>query len=71
MAVRDAPPSAGDLSAAGRQFDKATEDAYRATRADLERQYPVVDRIEGSTPDPEAVRLFILTGRLGRPEGGE
>lgn len=70
VAVRDTPTQT-DLSAAGRQFDEATEQAYRATRADLEAQYPTVDRIEASTPDPEAVRQFILAGRLGRPEGGE
>jgi len=71
VAVRDAQTSGTDLSAAGRQFDDATEQAYRATRAELESQYPTVDRIEASTPDFEAVRQFILEGRLGRPEGGE
>lgn len=71
VAVRDVQTSGTDLSAAGRQFDDATEQAYRASRADLERQYPTVDRIEAATPDPEAVRQFILQGRLGRTEGGE
>lgn len=70
VAVRDTPTQT-DISAAGRQFDDATESAYRATRADLEAQYPVVDRIEAAKPDPETVRQFILDGRLGRSEGGE
>lgn len=70
VAVRDTPTQT-DISAAGRQFDDVTEQAYRATRADLQAQYPVVDAIEAATPDAEAVRQFILEGRLGRPEGGE
>lgn len=71
VAVRDAQPTDTAISAAGRQFDEATEASYRGAHPDLGRFYPLVDRIETTKPDPEAVRLFLLEGRLGRPQGGE
>ncbi len=69
VAVRDAQTSGTDLSAAGRQFDESTEQAYRQSRTDLRAFYPLVDAIESTTPDSGTVRRFILAGRLGRPEG--
>jgi hypothetical protein len=60
--------SSTEISAAGRQFDDATEDGYRQSSADLQRAYPLVDRIEEAKPDEETIRLFIVEGRLGRPE---
>jgi len=69
--VRQARPTDTAISAAGRQFDAGTEASYRGTHPDLERFYPLVDRIEATKPDPETVRRFLLEGRLGRPQGGE
>ena len=71
IAVRDGQPSGTDISAAGRQFDADTERSYLQTNPDLRAFFPRVDEIEASAPDPEAVRAFILEGRLGRREGGE
>jgi hypothetical protein len=76
MAGRQAPRegrvtgglSSAELSAAGRQFDAATEDGYRQSRADLQRAYALLDGVEEATPDPETVNRFVLEGRLGRPE---
>ena len=61
-------PTQTEISAAGRQFDSATEKGYRASSAALGRAYPQVDRIEKATPAAAAIERFILEGRLGRPE---
>ena len=60
-----------DISAAGRQFDPATEESYRGEHPDLDAMYPLVDAIEKATPSDEALRRFVLEGRLGRPAEGE
>src|SRR5262245_47860473 len=57
-----------DISAAGRQFDEATEQRYRGERLDLEAAYRALDAIEKATPAPgdPAIQAFIAEGRLGR-----
>ena len=58
-----------DVSAAGRQFDAATERGYRTSRRDLEQGYRLVDAMEDATqalPPAESV-AFIVGGALGRP----
>lgn len=69
VALRGGGPSQTDISAAGRQFDPSTEQAYRTANPDLQAFYPLVDRIEATKPDPEVIERFILEGKLGRPEG--
>jgi hypothetical protein len=73
VTVRQGQPTATEISAAGRQFDPASEAAYRAEHPNLAPYFPLVDRLEAVKPDPEAVRRFLLEGRLGRSatEGGE
>jgi hypothetical protein len=58
---------ARDVSAAGRQFDAATEGRYRASRADLQRAYAHVDAMEAATQamDPADTIAFIMEGSLG------
>lgn len=60
-------PSQQDIQAAGRQFDRGTEDTYRSENPDLAPFYPQVDEIEEAKPTEEQVRRFIRAGRLGRP----
>jgi len=58
-----------DVSAAGRQFDAATERGYRTSRADLQQGYAAVDAMEAATQalDPAESVGFIVGGALGRP----
>jgi hypothetical protein len=60
--------SSADISAAGRQFDEAIEGEYRATHAQLETAYRLLDALEAKTPKPgdPAIEAFIAEGRLGR-----
>jgi len=67
VAARAGVPSQSELSAAGRQFDAATEDGYRRANPNLAPYFPMVDRIEGTKPTAEEVDRFVLEGRLGRP----
>lgn len=65
--ARTGSVASADVSLAGRQFDDPTEQAYKATRADLEAAYRLVDQIEARTAkagSPELV-AFIRDGRLG------
>jgi hypothetical protein len=55
-----------EISAAGRQFDQKTERTYREIDRDLSAAYPLVDEVEQTKPDPEAVDHFITEGVLGR-----
>ena len=68
--VAGASMSAGDIQAAGRQFDPDTESSYRTTHPDLDRFFPQVDGIEESAPSLDEVLEFIRAGRLGRPGRG-
>lgn len=60
--------SAEETSAAGRQFDSATEGRYLASRPQLRRAYAQVNLIEdrSASLDPGDSVEFILEGRLGR-----
>jgi hypothetical protein len=57
-----------DVSLAGRQFDETTESEMRATEADLNAAYPLVDELERRSIKPGSPELdqFIAEGRLGR-----
>lgn len=57
-----------DVSAAGRQFDAATERGYRASRRDLQHAYASVDAMENATQalQPAESVGFIIGGALGR-----
>jgi hypothetical protein len=65
--ARTGAVASADVSLAGRQFDEATEQGYRATKADLDAAYRLVDEIERHTlrPDSPVVEAFIREGRLG------
>lgn len=66
--VEGARVASSDLSAAGRQFDEGTEGKYRASAAQLDAAYRLVDALEqkGPRPDSAEVEEFVRTGRLGR-----
>ena len=57
-----------DVSAAGRQFDAATERGYRTSRQDLQRGYAAVDTMEQATQalSPTEAVGFIVGGALGK-----
>ena len=65
-AARVGAVATADVSAAGRQFDDATETGYRATQADLDAAYRLVDDIEAKSfaPGSPVIQAFITDGRL-------
>jgi hypothetical protein len=66
-AAAQAAGGSADVSLAGRQFDEATEGEMRATEADLNAAYPLVDEMEKKSIKPGSPELdqFIAEGRLG------
>ena len=58
--------TASDVSAAGRQFDDATEADYKASHAELQAAYPLLDALEKKTPSEAEITAFVRDGRLGR-----
>ena len=72
-AARTGAVASADVSAAGRSFDEPTEQGYRATQADLDAAYRLVDAMEQQSLklDSPALEAFIRDGDLvsrdGRP----
>jgi hypothetical protein len=65
--ARSGVVASSDVSLAGRQFDEATERGYRATKAELDAAYRLVDEVERRSlraDSPELV-AFIREGHLG------
>jgi hypothetical protein len=60
-----------EVSLAGRQFDETTEGELRASEADLNAAYALVNELEKKTVKPGSPELdqFIAEGRLG--QGGK
>ena len=58
--------TATEVSAAGRQFDEATEGGYRAANPNLQAAFAQVDVVERKKPTPAEVEAFVRAGRLGR-----
>ena len=58
-----------DVSAAGRQFDDATEKGYRRQRVNLERGYALVDEMERASAQVDSIEAieFQVEGAVGRP----
>ena len=62
------PVNEKDAAAAGRQLDSNTEGSYRTSRADLQKAYPYVDRMEAETQAMDTAEEigFIMDGSIGR-----
>jgi hypothetical protein len=64
--ARTAGVTSAEVSAAGRQFDEATEGTYRRENPNLEAHFGAVNAIEQRKPTAAEVETFIRQGRLGR-----
>ncbi|MGH9363305.1 MAG: SH3 domain-containing protein, partial [Thermoanaerobaculia bacterium] len=58
---------ATEQSAGARGFNPEVESRHRAARADLDRSYRHVDRIQERKFSEEAIARFIREGKLGEP----
>ena len=63
--------AAQDAAAAGRGFNAEIESSYRASSAELQKAYAILDsQIVGKEPSPTELVQFTKEGRLGRPGKG-